>query len=149
MEAHEYTQQLTTKQQNTSFPEFADEENAMMARSFTRSHRHTNIHTTMMLDMLRRLLIHHLIDWIKAHISATRIHEFVAETCASTQSIRLGMSSVIVVSVAVDTNRQSRQSSILIDITVSIYINSYRLFIFFIQIISYFVSTINAYRSYS
>jgi hypothetical protein len=40
-------------------------------------------------------------------------------------------------------NRQSRQSSILIDIIVSIYIDSYRLFIFLIHIISYFVSTIN------
>jgi hypothetical protein len=47
-------------------------------------------------------------------------------------------------SVVIDTNRQSRQSSILIDIPLSIYIDSCRLFIFFIQIISYFVSTINA-----
>jgi hypothetical protein len=46
-------------------------------------------------------------------------------------------------SVVIDMNRQGRQSSILIDITLSIYIDSCRLFIF-IQIISYFVSTINA-----
>jgi hypothetical protein len=42
-------------------------------------------------------------------------------------------------------NDKNRQSSILIDIVVSIYIDSYRLFIFrSIQMISNFVSAINA-----
>jgi hypothetical protein len=41
-------------------------------------------------------------------------------------------------------NDTNRQSSILVDIRVSIYIDSYRLFIFSVQMISYFVSTINA-----
>jgi hypothetical protein len=49
------------------------------------------------------------------------------------QKVRLGDFTSRVV---VDTNRQGRQSSIPVDITVSIYIDSYQLFIFFIQIIA-------------
>jgi hypothetical protein len=74
---HEYMQQLIAKQQTTSLSDFSKQEKAMMVHNvscFAWNHPYTNIHHTMMLDMLHQVLkgvIQYLIDWTKTHISAT------------------------------------------------------------------------------
>ena len=76
--SHEYTQELIAWQRQLgSLSDIGKEDKAMMVHDvdcFTWSHPYTNIHTAMMVDMLHQLLkgiIHYLIDWIKAHLSAT------------------------------------------------------------------------------